>query len=317
LFHRGKIIGKSYLIRHLIAEGGMAEIYLAQNQTKAKKSLVAIKRLRGEYLANREIINRFEQEGRLLLSLNEALVLRGLDYIHENGEHLIIMEFVRGKELGHFKSAFNNANANDRLKAVLAIGILVSKALSNLGKGSSIPGCGFIHGDISPENIMISFHGQLKIVDFGLSFLTAEPEVFSRQMIIANRRYRAPELMTDGCLSEAGDVYSLSLVLSELLGDQKDNELSASFRETQSLLAKGLSLDPTLRFRNMAELLEQLLFISKNFSFFKPSRELRTIVRAKRASKLGALTKKTAPSVFITLGCFTFLSLLFASLIYS
>src|SRR5437868_6088113 len=149
-----------YEIRSLLGEGGMGEVYLAEDTRLGRR--VALKLLPSEITSNSERLRRFEQEARAASALNHPNILT----IHEIGsvsrEHFIATEFIDGETLrAHIR------RSHSTLEEVLDIAAQTAAALTAAHEA------GIIHRDIKPENIMLRRDGLVKVLDFGLAKLTA------------------------------------------------------------------------------------------------------------------------------------------------
>lgn len=147
-----------YEIRSLLGEGGMGEVYLAEDTTLRR--LVAIKLLPAEFTADQDRLHRFEREAFAASTLNHPNILTIHEIGKENGHHFIATEFIDGESL--------RQRLKDRrleLHEVLDIGVQGASALS------AAHAARIVHRDIKPENIMVPKDGIVKVLDFGLAKL--------------------------------------------------------------------------------------------------------------------------------------------------
>ncbi|HET9713401.1 MAG TPA: serine/threonine-protein kinase, partial [Pyrinomonadaceae bacterium] len=215
-FVAGQTVGR-YEILCPLGAGGMGQIYLARDAQLGRN--IALKLISQEFATDPRRVVRFEQEARAASALNHPNVC----VIHEigmteNGRHFIAMEYIQGVTLrdqlalGPFK-----------LLEALQIAIQVGTALA------SAHAVGIVHRDIKPENIMLRPDGYVKVVDFGLAKLTEvlpeQPRVGEAQTMVRTEprtimgtvKYMSPEQLREAQVDERTDIWSLGVVLYEML----------------------------------------------------------------------------------------------------
>ena len=204
-----KTIG-TYKIEKLLGAGGMGEVYLADDAKLRRK--VALKILPSEYNTSDERVKRFELEARAVSALNHPNIVTIYDVGSFEGTNYIATELVEGKTLREL------IGGNLKLKDVLAIIIQASDALA------AAHSAGVIHRDIKPENIMLRPDGYVKILDFGLAKLS-EIDLHTlrnfaqtaKGVIIGTPAYMSPEQVSDENVDHRTDLWSIAVVLYELL----------------------------------------------------------------------------------------------------
>jgi eukaryotic-like serine/threonine-protein kinase len=215
-FSAGQKVGR-YEILLSLGAGGMGQIYLAYDAQLGRK--IALKLISREFATDPRRVHRFEQEARAASALNHPNVC----VIHEigttdNGRHFIAMEYIQGITL-------RDRLARGTLKPLeaLQIAIQVGAALA------SAHAIGIVHRDIKPENIMLRPDGYVKVVDFGLAKLTeilpelrdpgeAETKVQTEpRTIMGTIKYMSPEQLREGSIDDRTDIWSLGVVLHEML----------------------------------------------------------------------------------------------------
>jgi predicted ATPase/predicted Ser/Thr protein kinase len=216
-----------YQVLSLLGRGGMGEVYLAQDTKLGRK--VAIKLLPAEYTLNPERVRRFEQEARAASSLNHPNIIT----IHEIGStgdgRFMVMEFVEGQTL---RSMIGTPLP---LRQRLDIARQVAQALR------VAHAAGIVHRDIKPENIMVRSDGYVKVLDFGIARLLTGSEGATATdpgIVIGTPRYMSPEQMRGEAAASPSDVYSLGLVLYELVTGQYSG---AQLQTPPSRLSKEVS----------------------------------------------------------------------------
>lgn len=207
----GKIFSQYKIIRE-IGHGGMGTVFLAERSDGEFTQEVAIKVVR-QTIFDVELEKQFKRERQILASLNHPSIAKLLDGgVSVEGELFLVMEYVEGESLLDFVNS-NNLPLEKRLDIFMKICSAVSYAHRNL----------VIHRDIKPSNILVTNDGEPKLLDFGLAkFL--DPEVFGNkstetatQLRAFTLAYASPEQISSGSVTTATDVYSLSVVLYELL----------------------------------------------------------------------------------------------------
>ncbi len=211
----GKDIG-SYRILKLIARGGMGAVYLADRNDGTYDKKVAIKLLDQKYVSDPQFIKRFQTEQQTLANLDHPNITKLLDGgITQNGVPYIIMEYVEGVRIDKYCKK-NALSQKQRLQLFCQVCSAVQYANQNL----------IVHRDLKPSNILVSSDGIPKLLDFGIS------KVFDPQdqpsddltlpaMRIFTPRYASPEQSSGQPMTTVSDVFSLGVILYELLIDGK------------------------------------------------------------------------------------------------
>jgi serine/threonine protein kinase len=206
-----------YVIESLVATGGMAEVYLAEDTNLRRR--VALKLLPAVFSQDADSVRRFEQEARSVSALNHPNIVT----IHEIGKfkdrYYIATELIEGCTLR------DRMSAGMTLHEILDVGIQVASALS------AAHAAGVVHRDIKPENIMLRPDGYLKVLDFGLAKLAdKEIDAVSEQasgparfrtakgLVLGTVGYMAPEQARGEAVDASTDIFSLGVVLYEMIG---------------------------------------------------------------------------------------------------
>lgn len=215
-------LGKYTLLR-LLGSGGMGEVYLARQEGPAGfvKSLV-VKRILRRLAEDQTFVDLFLGEARLAAQLSHPNVVQIFELGEEGGAYFMAMEHVHGHSLRAVQR--QAAKAQGPLEPSL-VARICSQALQGLHYAH---GRGIVHRDVSPENILVSFDGAVKVVDFGLA--PVSPGLRAGKLA-----YMAPELLTGGTATPRSDLYSMGVVLHELL----TGELPFA-EESEAELAKAI-----------------------------------------------------------------------------
>ncbi len=208
------IIGRelgSYRIERPLGAGGMGEVYLAYD-SKLKRQ-VALKILPAAFVLDDERIKRFEREARAVSALNHPNIVTIYDFGQVENVNYIVTEFIEGKTVREL------INSNLPLKETLSV---VSQTCDALAAAHKL---GIIHRDIKPENIMMRPDGYVKVLDFGLAKLNPQADSIhvsltnytQKGMIIGTLAYMSPEQISDEKVDHRTDLWSLGVVLYEML----------------------------------------------------------------------------------------------------
>ena len=205
----GRCIGR-FAIGKILGSGGMGEVYLARD-TKLKR-FVALKRIASRFREDPEYRRLLLNEAERASQLSHPSIVHIYDVIEEGADVFVIMEYVEGATLRRW-------SAPVALEKLLRVARQCAEALGCAHR------CGILHGDIKPENILLTAQGDVKILDFGLAkYLPRreEPDVTRAltntmsKVIGGTLAYMAPELVLEQSPDERSDIFSLGVVLYEL-----------------------------------------------------------------------------------------------------
>lgn len=211
-FSAGQKVGR-YTILCPLGAGGMGQIYLAQDDQLGRK--IALKFIAREFATNPRRVLRFEQEARVVSSLNHPNVCVVHETGVENNRHFIAMEYIQGITLRD-KLARETITPLEALQIALQVAAALASAHA----------AGIVHRDVKPENIMLRPDGYVKVLDFGLAKLTErvqQPEPISKNVrteagtLMGTVKYMSPEQLREFELDDRTDVWSLGVVLYEML----------------------------------------------------------------------------------------------------
>ena len=200
-----KTIGQ-YEIRELLGEGGLGQVHAAFDTVLQRD--VAIKSLRPELLNDTNFVDRFRVEATSLARLNHPNITTIYSLIPEGKNLYMVMELVRGHTLDNI---LKKRNAPIEVRECLAI---IAQAADGLSYAHSM---GVIHRDIKPANLMVAENGVLKIMDFGIARVRGSQRLTRTGSIVGTLAYMAPEQLRGEEGDEACDLYSLAIVLYEML----------------------------------------------------------------------------------------------------
>ncbi|MPZ18971.1 MAG: protein kinase [Luteitalea sp.] len=200
------LIAQKFRIKSLLGRGGMGEVYLALDETLGARR-VALKLLR---IDEEEMRKRFEQEARAAANLQHRNIVTIYEYGQHRGQPYIAMEFISGATLAAVIGEQRPLSLATRLE-------LVEQACSGVAHAHSQ---GIIHRDIKPSNLIIDHEGRLRILDFGIAHVPMANLTRGPGMM-GTPNYMSPEQINGDPLDRRSDVFSLALVLYELLAHRQ------------------------------------------------------------------------------------------------
>ncbi len=206
-----------YRLMERIAEGGMGEVFRARLVRGAGfEKIVAVKRMLPQLSESAEFAAMFRAEARLAARFNHDNVVQVYDFGEQDGTLFLAMEYIDGLDLGGLASILRERCLRIPLRHLLRIGIDACRGLDYLHrlKGEDGSESCLVHRDISPSNILLSFEGQVKITDFGIA---APAHGIDTDWLAGKLGYLSPEQLRGETLDRRSDLYSLGVVLYELL----------------------------------------------------------------------------------------------------
>ncbi|HUU04019.1 MAG TPA: serine/threonine-protein kinase [Myxococcota bacterium] len=213
-------MGRFHLLKG-IATGGMAEIYIAtQRLPDGEDKLVVIKMLRPELRNNREYVHLFLNEARIASRLMHPNLVQMYDLGYADGNYFIAMEYVHGENAYSIAKAFRKKKKLLPLRHSVRIVRQACLGLQYAHTKTDVAGrpLNIVHCDISPQNIIVSFDGETKVLDFGVARATSNYEKQeSKSTVKGKLPYMSPEQVTGKPLDARTDVYAAGTVLWELV----------------------------------------------------------------------------------------------------
>lgn len=280
-----------YLLVERLDSGGMAEVYLGVKAgVKGFEKEVALKCILPKHSMNPRVQAWFEDEAKLGSSLNHPNIVQTFDFVHLDNSFWLVMEFIRGKHVGKMLDHMEEGWESPALPAYVACEMLkgLEYAHERVDEKTGEP-APVIHRDIAPKNIVVSYSGEVKIVDFGI----AKEEVDSFRTVTqlgvvkGTPAYMSPEQSAGKSIDYRTDIFSAGVVLYELLAQRPlfsrestaKIDLSSFIRRRiatldigkplRHILARALEVDPAKRYQTAAAFrsdLESQFIADPNFN---------------------------------------------------
>lgn len=205
MFTKGSKINDRYEIIRLIGEGGMANVYLAYDTILERN--VAVKVLRGDLANDEKFVRRFQREALAASSLSHPNIVEMYDVGEDNGNFYIVMEYIDGKTLKQLIKKRGHLTKSEAVDIMCQLTDGLAHAHDSY----------IIHRDIKPQNIMVLEDGLVKITDFGVAMAINASDLTQTNSVMGSVHYLPPEQASGKGSTIKSDIYSLGIVLYEML----------------------------------------------------------------------------------------------------
>ena len=205
MLSKGQKISDRYTIIKSIGEGGMANVFLAEDSILNRK--VAVKVLRGDLSTDEKFIRRFQREALSVSNLSHQNIVEVYDVGEEDGEYYIVMEYLSGKTLKQLLKKRETLTLTEVIDIMSQITDGISHAHSSY----------IIHRDIKPQNIMIEDNGLIKITDFGIAMALNATQLTQTNSVMGSVHYLPPEQASGKNSTIKSDIYSIGILMYELI----------------------------------------------------------------------------------------------------
>ena len=265
----GDVISGRYEIEELCGSGGMSSVFRAHDRLLDRP--VALKVLHGHHAGDEESVTRFRREARAVAQLSHPHIVTVIDRGEDEGRQFIVFEYVDGQNLKELVGRSGRLPLRRALELTIAVADGLAFAHAS----------GLVHRDVKPQNVLVDREGEVKVTDFGIArSLDRDHGVTLPGTVLGTSIYLSPEQAGGKPVTPATDVYSLGIVLWELLTGEVPfpgesfvavalrhiNELPPELRELRpdasprlaAAVARALAKDPRQRFPSMKAFEEEL-----------------------------------------------------------
>lgn len=264
----GHELGGRYQIIERIGGGGMALVYRAQDILLNRN--VAIKVLRQQFVNDEEFIRRFRREAQSAASLSHPNIVSVYDVGQEDEVHYIVMEYVEGQNLNEIIKERAPLQVDESIRIASQIADALDHAHHNQ----------IIHRDIKPHNIMIGRNGRVKVTDFGIARAVTSTTITQTGSVVGSVHYFSPEHAKGVATGEKSDIYSLGIVLYQMLTGRLpflgESPISVALKHLQehfdeprkvnamipqsveNIILKSMRKNPSERYQSANEMLRDL-----------------------------------------------------------
>jgi serine/threonine-protein kinase len=265
----GEVLSDRYELEELVGTGGMSSVFRAHDRLLDRK--VALKILHLQYSDDAEYVERFRHEARAVAALSHPNIVTVIDRGEHGGRQFIVFEYVEGENLKQLIQRRGPAPVSTALELAMQ----VSRGLSFAHQQ------GLIHRDVKPQNVLMNGEGKAKVTDFGIArSLDVQHGMTQTGTVLGTSDYIAPEQAQGQRVDEHTDVYSLGVVLYELLTSEVpfpgENFVAVAMRHineppppirdkrpdvsprVEAAVQKAMAKDPADRFPTMADFCREL-----------------------------------------------------------
>ncbi len=233
-----------YLLVQRLSRGGMGEIFLAKHGLAGFEKLAVIKKVLPHLAADAQFISRFVDEAQVAIKLQHVNVAQVFEVGRVADEYFLALEYVEGRDLRRTLALLGHRKQRMPIDLALFIGRELANGLAYAHRRTTSDGAAMnlVHCDISPPNVLVSFEGETKVIDFGIAKSAMRGTATDPKMGFGKFGYMAPEqLIRGGVVDHRTDIYAAGVVLYELLTGQRLYEAGPEpdYRALAKKVAKG------------------------------------------------------------------------------
>ncbi len=212
-----------YELLHLLGQGGMGEVYLAKISGAAgfEKPCI-VKTILPSLVSDRQFLDRFQHEAKVLVHLIHSNIAQVYDMGEHGGTYFMALEYVPGVDLSHLMQRAREQNRPIPVPIALYLGSKMAEGLGYAHRKTGPDGqpLGIVHRDVSPHNAMVSYEGEVKIIDFGLAKSTARSKYTLPATVMGKLGYMSPEQARAETVDHRTDIYACGIVVWEMLANE-------------------------------------------------------------------------------------------------
>jgi serine/threonine-protein kinase len=264
----GELIAGRYEIEEVVGSGGMATVYRAHDRLLERR--VALKILHEHFVRDADAVERFQREARSVAQLAHPNIVTVIDRGEDDGRPYIVFEYVEGENLKQHLARRGALPAPEALDLALQVALALEAAHDR----------GVVHRDVKPQNVILAEEGRAKVTDFGIARARDTGAITVTGTVMGTSDYIPPEQAQGEPAGEQGDVYSLGVVLYELLTGEvpyeAENPVAVAMRHVHdpvpsarerrpdvpprvdAIVRRALAKDPDQRYASMSDLIADL-----------------------------------------------------------
>ncbi|HMK35806.1 MAG TPA: protein kinase [Desulfomonilaceae bacterium] len=228
-----------YCLIDQVSKGGMSDIFLAKTASVSgfQKALV-IKKLLPQYSAKSRYVQRFVNEAKTLSRLNHTNIVQIIDMGVINSEYFIAMEYIEGRNIAHIISKAAKNGRRPSLEFILHVILEVAKGLGYAHRRKGVNGESLllVHQDVNSFNVMVSYEGEVKIIDFGIARIFLDKTTRDGLPVAGKLLYFSPEQLQKKSLDRRVDIYGTGVMLYELITGERLVQHQATVNDTVKMI---------------------------------------------------------------------------------
>ncbi|HTJ40838.1 MAG TPA: serine/threonine-protein kinase [Kofleriaceae bacterium] len=233
-----------YLLVQRLSRGGMGEIFVAKHGLAGFEKLCVIKKVLPNLAEDQQFISRFVDEAQVAIKLQHVNIAQVFEVGRVGDEYFLALEHVEGRDVRRTLTVLQHRGERFPVDLALFVGREIANGLAYAHRrvGADGASLGLVHCDISPPNVLVSFEGETKLIDFGIAKSVLRATATDPKMGFGKFGYMAPEqLIRGGVVDQRTDIYATGCVLYELLTGQRLYEVSDNpdYRALARMVARG------------------------------------------------------------------------------